>query len=161
MAKLFELYNNLLSESIKYPDWITANPKVEINGNNITLYHYGTDSGTGYLEPKFFGGHSYTSDVKQWDQPRVFFYVSKEDKEPRVSGDLFIVHYPLNKLYPFNSDPLYFYEECQKKFNRKSLDVALQLSCIGSKAAEAGYSGFILKWNNSLRVDIWTPVKIA
>ena len=68
-----------------YPDNFKNN--LEIEGDNVVLYHYGTDGGTGFLSPKFFGKYSYTlSDVKQWNKPRVFFYVHRKDKELRVTG---------------------------------------------------------------------------
>ena len=141
-----------------YPDYLKSD--LEIKGNNVILYHYGSDEGTGYLNPEFFGKHSYTSDIKQWSQKRLMFYVHKEDKEERVSGNEYIIQYPLNKLYPFNSDPFYFYEECLEEINLTALPINKQISCIGNKVRKAGFDGMIMKWGNSYRVDIWKSVKI-
>jgi len=145
----------------QYPDWVLNNPKVEINGGNIRLYHYGDDNNTGELDPQYFGKHSYTSDVRQWDKPRTMFYISRLDKENRVQGFEYIVDYPLTKLYPFNDDPNYYYEECLKERGEKSLTVNMQLYCIGKKAEENGFDGFIMKWQSTLRVDIWKKVKAS
>ena len=144
----------------KYPDWVLNNPKVEISGNSIRLYHYGDTEGTGVLDPKFFGKNPYTSDVKQWDKPRVMFYISPLDKENRVMGKQYIVDYPLDKLYPFNSDPNYYYEECAKDYDNPNLSVGIQLDCISTKAEQDGFDGMILKWQSTLRVDIWKSVKV-
>jgi len=150
---------SLLSIS-DYPDWILNNSNVEISNGKIKLYHYGDTEGTGILDPKFFGKSSYTSDVKQWSKPRVMFYINPNDKEQRVKGKEYIIWYPLEKLYPFNSDPLYYYEECAKEYENNNLSINIQLSCIGDKAEKNGFDGMILKWENTLRVDIWKPVKV-
>lgn len=145
---------------IQQPSWVLDNPNVEISGNKIKLYHFGTDGGTGYLNPAKFGSHSYTSDVDQWDQPRVMFYVNPKNKEWRVSGEMFTVEYPLDKLYPFNEDPLYFYEECLDEHGMQNLPVDMQIRCIGGKVVDAGFDGIILKWNSTLRVDIFKKVLV-
>lgn len=158
-----EAINNIISESAKaveMPSWITQNANVTIKNGKIRLYHFGTDDGTGYLNPQKFGSNSYTSDVRQWGQPRVMFYVNKKDKEMRVSGNLYIVDYPLNKLYPFNSDPSMFYEECQGELGMEDIPINLQISCIGDKVVKAGYDGIIFKWGDTLRIDIFKSVKV-
>ena len=165
--KLIESLKEIIKEvkqAIQYPDWVLNNPKVTINGGKIRLYHYGDDGGTGFLDPKYFGKHSYTSDVTQSSVPRVMFYVNPEDKEKMVDGSLFTTDYPLSALYPFNSDPLKFYDACAKEDpNMRYMDempVNKQVQCITAKALDAGFKGMIFKWTDTLRVDIFDKVKV-
>ena len=132
----------------------------QIEGNNIVLYYYGSLELEGnILDPKFLGQQSYTSDVKQWSQPRLFFYIKPEDKEWRVTGKEYIIKFPLDKLYPFNKDPLNFYEECKKDYNRDYLSTDMQVRCIGQKIKNKGFSGMIYKWEDTFLVTIWEKVK--
>ena len=133
---------------------------LQIEGNNVILYHYGSEElKNNVLDPELFGQKSYTSDVKQWSQKRLFFYIKPEDREWRVTGKEYIVKYPLDKLYPFNKDPNGYYEECQKELEMKDLPINLQVSCIGQKVKENGFGGMIYKWDNTFLVTIWEKVK--
>lgn len=143
--------------------------KVETKGDKIVLHHYGDDGGKGYLDPSKFGINPYTlATQKAWDKPRVFFYISPSDRERMVSGNHYIAHYPLSKLYYFNRDPNDYYDGCLEDFIKHipratSLPLRQQLSCISKKAEEDGYGGMILDWSDTYRVDIWerVPVKLA
>lgn len=144
-----------------YPDQIIHNPRIQIQGGNIRLYHYGDAGADNILDPQKFGSNSYTGDARQWDKPRTFFYINTGDKENRVQGLLYTVDYPITKLYPFNWDPLHFYKQCQKDYDvHHDLSVGIQLSCIGDKAQKAGFDGMIMMWDRTFRVDIWKPVRV-
>ena len=144
---------------------------LEISGSNVKLYHYGADGESGYLDPEFFGKNSHTaSDVKQWGQKRIFFYIHKGDKEQRINGKEYIVEYPLDKLYPFNSDPYHFYEDCMVDIHGQKmvdlhgdslgLNFNRQISCIGKKVKDAGFDGMVMNWGDTYRVDIWVKVSV-
>lgn len=143
---------------VYYPDDIKSS--IETSGNNIILYHYGTDNNTGYLSPESFGSNSYTPDAKQWGVNRIFFYIHKEDKEWRVNGKEYIVNFPMNKLYPFRADPYDFYGDILKEKNVSSISVNDQVRLIGEKIISAGFSGIIFNWGSTFRVDIFEKVKI-
>ena len=149
----------------KQYDWNTdlsskIKRKLNIEGDYVILYHYGKP-GLSILDPKQAvnqrSGH--TPDFQQWNVPRVFYYINKKDKEWMVDGVLYKIKFPLNKLYPFNEDPLNFYSVCQKKYGMEHLSVGSQLSCIGEMAKKNGFDGMILSWGNTYRVDIWEKVK--
>ena len=164
-----EEYNKFITENKSQSEfnWKQDIPndvlsKMKIDGENIILYHYGTDKDTGYLDPYQAQSKTYTKDFEQWDQKRIFFYVNPIDKERIVSGNEYIVEYPLNKLYPFNNDPFNFYDICKKEFQEEGniFNVNAQVRCIGNKVKESGFDGMIFKWGNTLRVDIWERVEV-
>lgn len=136
--------------------------KMNIEGDDVVLYHYGTDKNTGYLDPHQAKPNIYTKDFEQWGLKRIFFYVNPLDKERIITGNEYIIKYPLNKLYPFNSDPFNFYEDCKKEFEEEGniFNVNAQVRCIGNKVKNSGFGGMIFKWGNTLRVDIWEKVKV-
>jgi hypothetical protein len=172
MKPEFQKLKNIIKEQVQQElksqknfDWRKYYPEelknnLEIEGDSVILYHFGDDGGTGMLDPKHFAKKGYTSDTRQWDKKRIFFYVHEKDREWRVEGKLFIVKYPLNKLYPFTADIsiFNFYEEC---FGENDSSINLQLSCISKKAEAAGFDGFVLPWQDTYRVDVWVPVVVG
>lgn len=151
-------------------DWHTMYPNnvksaIETDGDYMVLYHFGTDKGSGFLNPNFFGTQSATADAQQWTAKRTFFYIHKEDKEPTINGQEFKIQYLINKIYPFNFDPYYFYEDIIKEKQSQShypvnLNVNDQVRLIGEKVIKAGFDGMIVKWGNTYRVDMFVPVKV-
>jgi len=148
-----------------YPDYLKAD--LEIVDDNVKLYHFGTTNKTNFLDPEkaFKNKNPYTPDSNQWSKPRIFFYVHEKDKEWRVQGDKFTVLYPLNKLYPFSSDPFNFYNDCIGDMiynynNMKDLPISTQIQCIGDKVIGAGFDGLIFRWSGSYRVDIWKSILV-
>ncbi|MFW6377151.1 MAG: hypothetical protein ACOCZ5_00760 [bacterium] len=147
-----------------YPDYLKYNTPLEIEGNNVILYHYGDDNDTGYLNPHEARKQtkSYTRDFEQWSVPRIFFYINPQHKEWRLRyKQKYVVKYPLNKLYPFNHDPFRYLEESEDEEGFRMDSADLQLQHIGPKAMERGFDGLILKWSNEkYRVDIWKKVPV-
>lgn len=133
--------------------------KLNITDNQITLHHFGP-SGLKELDPEQWGEHSYTDSENWWGKKRIYFYTQVQDQEKMISGEHYQIKYPLDKLYPFNADPLYFYEECQKDLDLKSIPVRRQVICIADKAQRAGYDGMIYRWRDTFLAVIWVPVTV-
>lgn len=91
------------------------------------------------------------------------YYVRPNYAEPGVGRFMHIVKVPIGKVYDFNSDPLFFYEESKDKFekiydgvNRPKLafNPNYQLAWITKLANERGFDMVVCRWsNNELRAQ--------
>lgn len=143
-------------DDVTYPQDLLS--RLTLNGDMVTLYHYGSpELENGVLDPKFYGTHNYTTSTGGID--RIFFYIDKNDKERMVGGKEYIVQVPLKDIYPFNSDPLNFYNDAVKAYGSETVPVARQMAYITSQALKYGFEGMFFRWENSYRADYFSPIK--
>lgn len=142
-----------------FPDeWLY---RLDTDGENVKLYHYGPDN-LEELDTKFFGINPYTKNELGWGKPRIYFYTNLNDKETVVNGALYKINVPLNDLYPFNKDPLNLYDIASKTYGNATVPVKMQAIYISDILQEMGYKGMIYNWdNNKLLATIWDNVKLV
>lgn len=136
-------------------EWLS---KFNTDGKYIKLYHYGS-SGLEYLDPKYFGKHSYTDSEKWWGKERVFFYTDIDQQERIVGGQLYEVKVRLSDLYPFNQDPLNLYDILVKQYGNENVPAKIQVIYITSYLEKMGYRGMLYKWGaDEIIAVIWDKV---
>jgi hypothetical protein len=136
-------------------EWLS---KFNTDGEYIKLYHYGP-SGLDYLDPKYFGKHSYTDSEKWWGRNRIFFYTDIKQQERIVGGSLYEAKIKLSDLYPFNKDPLNLYDIAIKEYGYDNIPIRRQVIYISNYLQKMGYRGMIYKWvGNELIAVIWDNV---
>jgi len=90
------------------------------------------------------------------------YYTSPNYAEPGVGNFRHIVKVPNNKVYDFNSDTEYFYEQCLDEFrklyngvDRPKLGFSpnYQLAWITRMANQKGYDMVVARWKNTLRAQ--------
>lgn len=136
-------------------EWLS---KLNTDGEYVTLYHYGP-SDLEYLDPEYFGKHSYTDTERWWGKKRVFFYTDLSQKERIVGGQLYEVKVKLSNLYPFNKDPLNLYDILVKEYGNENVPVRIQVVYITSYLEKMGYKGMLYKWEgNKIIAVIWDKV---
>lgn len=154
LAPAFDL--GLTKKDVTYPPELLS--KLTMRGDLVQLYHYGNEElENGELDPKFYKKNIFTTDT--YGQPRIFFYIKREDREKVVYGHEYIVEVPLNDLYPFNSDPLYLLNDAIREYGNKQVPVAYQILYITEQAIKLGFKGMFFKWNSTYRVDYFEPIK--
>jgi hypothetical protein len=138
-------------------DW-----NIDKDGNgNFVFYHYG-DVKEGQVSPNFHGKNIYTSDKRA--NKVAYFYTKGGDKERMISGDPFVVKVPENKVYPFNKDPLNFYDKAEAIFKKehpyRTFDPVSQIDYMNPLISKAGYDIVVAKWEAfPLRAESMKPLQ--
>ena len=133
----------------------------EDGDGNFIFYHYGDVKG-GEINPNYHGKNIYTSDKRA--NKVSYFYTRGGDKERMISGDPFVVKVPKNKVYPFNKDPLNFYDEAEaifkKEYPYRTFDPVSQIDYMNPLISKAGYDIVVAKWEAfPLRAESVKPLQ--
>lgn len=136
-------------------NWKETYPELEIIGDKVRLYHFGP-IGIDYLDPIEAKKNTqpHTPDFNFWGHPRVFFYTNLKDKERRITGHLYTIDYPLDRLYPVSLDS----KNLKEKHCSDKTDASKKYCYLNTIKDQ--YDGYISNWNNTLRADIWVPIAI-
>lgn len=141
---------------------------VDNNGNYI-FYHYSANKFS-KVDPNKFGSN--TSATGRDERPGMgmsMFYTKPDMRESGVSGENgYIVRVPMDKVYPFNADPLNLYDEAKARFEEQfpgqAFEPNKQLSFITQVANENGFPMTVAKWNikgrNALRAQTTEALKV-
>jgi hypothetical protein len=135
---------------------------------NFAFFHYGNIEGPA-IKGSFFGKNKYTSD-KRYYKPVSMYYTRRGESEPMVQiagRKPHVVLIPKDKVYPFNADPMGFYDEAHKRFvlslypsgeaygltvekdlHKFSFPSDAQAAFIGEVAKENGYLMMVAAWNS-------------
>jgi len=135
---------------------------------NFAFFHYGNIEGPA-IKGSFFGKNKYTSD-KRYYKPVSMYYTRRGESEPMVQiagRKPHVVLVPKDKVYPFNSDPMGFYDEAHKRYvlslyptgkaygltvekdlHKFSFPADAQAAFIGEIAKENGYLMMVAAWNS-------------
>ena len=135
---------------------------------NFAFFHYGNIEGPA-IKGSFFGKNKYTSD-KRYYKPVSMYYTRRGESEPMVQTfgrKPYVVLVPKDKVYPFNADPMGFYDEAHKRFvlslypsgeaygltvekdlHKFSFPSDAQAAFIGEVAKENGYLMMVSAWNS-------------
>jgi hypothetical protein len=135
---------------------------------NFAFFHYGTIEGPA-IKGSFFGKNKYTSD-KRYYKPVSMYYTRRGESEPMVQifgRKPHVVLVPKDKVYPFNSDPMGFYDEAHKRYvlslyptgkaygltvekdlHKFSFPADAQAAFIGEIAKENGYLMMVAAWGS-------------
>jgi hypothetical protein len=137
--------------------------KLNFDGENVILYHYGP-SGLTEIDPKFWGKNYWTPKRNAITSDVSYYYVNPKDREKDtmgIGGELYEVEVPIDKLYPFNKDPLDFYSLAEEEYGGNLSSVYHQFVYMRDIAKKQGYVGFIAKWEGTLIGLVWEklPVK--
>lgn len=135
---------------------------------NYVFYHYSAKNFS-KIDPNKFGSN--TSATGRDERPGMglsMFYTNPNTKEPGTGDNGYVVRIPMDKVYPFNADPLNFYDEAKKRFEKKfpgqAFEPNKQLSFITQVANENGFPMTVAKWNikgrNTLRAQTTEPLKV-
>lgn len=121
---------------------------------NILFFHYGNIEGRN-ISPSKWGSNSYTSDRRRVGVS--YYYLSPDDKERMISGDVNVVKVDPSKVYYFNADPDGFYKIAKKAFisdnPRMSFDGPAQLDYMHPLIRKAGYKMVVAKWERGFRAE--------
>jgi len=134
---------------------------IDKSGDNFLFYHYGDIKGDA-IDPKFHGKQLYTSDKRA---TKVSYYYTKSGQRERmVGGQVHVVSVLKSKVYPFNADPLGFYEKAKAEFEKdypgQSFNAPRQLDYMNPMIAKAGYDMVVAKWDAfPLRAESVKPLK--
>ena len=128
------------------------------NGNYIFFrYGHGWEKyKNGMVDPSHWGENSITSDKRS--EKVSYYYTQPGDREHNVTGGLHAVRIPKDKVYPFNDDPLNFYDQALALFRKDygpdvSFSPDKQIDYMNPLIAEAGYDMVVAKWNGKLRAE--------
>lgn len=135
---------------------------------NYVFYHYSAKKFS-KIDPNKFGSN--TSATGRDERPGMglsMFYTNPNTKEPGTGDNGYVVRIPMDKVYPFNADPLNFYDEAKERFEKKfpgqAFEPNKQLSFITQVANENGFPMTVAKWNikgrNTLRAQTTEPLKV-
>jgi hypothetical protein len=135
---------------------------------NFAFFHYGNIEGPA-IKGSFFGKNKYTSD-KRYYKPVSMYYTRRGESEPMVQiagRKPHVVLVPKDKVYPFNADPLGFYDEAKKRYvlsiypsgklyhltvendlHKFDFPIGAQAAFIGEMAKENGYLMIVSSWNS-------------
>lgn len=135
---------------------------------NFAFFHYGNIEGPA-IKGSFFGKNKYTSD-KRYYKPVSMYYTRRGESEPMVQTfgrKPHVVLVPKDKVYPFNSDPMGFYDEAHKRYvlslyptgkaygltvekdlHKFSFPSDAQAAFIGEVAKENGYLMMVAAWGS-------------
>jgi hypothetical protein len=122
--------------------------KIDTDGEgNFLFYHYGKIKGD-KIDPKYFGKNKYTSDQRR--NGVSYFYTKSTDQESMVSGDVNVVKVPIEKVYPFNKDPLNFYDQAEANFRKDfpngAFDATKQIDYMNPLIQAAGFDMTVAQW---------------
>lgn len=121
---------------------------------NCLFFHYGKIVGR-RITPSKWGTNAYTSDRRRIGVS--YYYISPEDKEGMISGDLYVVKVDPDSVYNFNLDPLNFYDVAKKKFEadypKYAFDAPSQMDYMHPLIAKAGYDMVVAKWGKTYRAE--------
>lgn len=140
--------------------------KMAQDGNgNYVFYHYSAKNFS-KVDPNKFGSN--TSATGRDERPGMgisMFYTRPTDRESVVSGDNgYIVRVPMDKVYPFNADPLNFYDEAKDRFEKQypgqAFEPNKQVAFITQVASDNGYPMTVAKWNGRLRAQTTEALKV-
>lgn len=135
---------------------------------NFVFFHYGNIEGP-TIKGSFFGKNKYTSD-KRYSKPVSMYYTRRGESESMVQTfgrKPHVVLIPKDKVYPFNADPLGFYDEAKKRYvlslypsgkaygltvendlHKFDFPIDAQAAFIGEMAKENGYLMIVSSWNS-------------
>jgi predicted double-glycine peptidase/flagellar biosynthesis regulator FlaF len=148
---------------VKFGDvLIPKNYDIDQDGDNFIFYHYGDVKG-GVVDPKFFGRNAYTTDKRTHKVS--YYYVKDNQRERMVNGPVNVVTVPKHKVYPFNEDPMFFYEKAKAAFEKENPGIAFdaprQIDAMNPMIAQAGYDMVVAKWDAfPLRAESTKPLKV-
>lgn len=133
---------------------------IDEDGDNFLFYHYGLIQGP-TIEPKFHGKNRYTTDRRTHKVS--YYYVKDTQRERMVSGPGHVVAVPKNKVYPFNTDPLGFFEKAKAEWKRENPDLAFgpvqQIDNMNPMIAKAGFDMVVAQWDAfPLRAESTKPM---
>ena len=137
---------------------------VDDGEGNYVFFHVTTlDLSNDYIDPEFFGRNPKTGKDEQPGVKISMYYPGSQKAD--VAGEfLHAIKVPKNMVYPFNKDPLNFYDEAYKRFREKyqytAFDANKQVGFISQVAAENGYPMTVAKWNGVYPLRVQTAVKI-
>lgn len=140
--------------------------KMAQDGNgNYVFYHYSAKKFS-KVDPNKFGSN--TSATGRDERPGLgisMFYTRPTDRESMVSGDNgYIVRVPMDKVYPFNADPLNFYDEAKDRFEKlypgQAFEPNKQVAFITQVANDNGFPMTVAKWNGRLRAQTTESLKV-
>jgi hypothetical protein len=135
------------------------------------FYHYSKRDFEGKkIDPRHFGKNPITTDKRMHGIS--FYYTNPKDREGMVGSDakVKVVKVAPHKVYPFNTDPLNFYDRAKKMFQKdfgvdRAFDPAMQASYIGAVAKKNGFEMVVAIWSGkvqtkkSLRGESQTALK--
>jgi hypothetical protein len=127
---------------------------------NYLFYHYGNIQGN-KIDPKNWGKNAYTSDKRFHGVS--YYYTKGNQKETVVGGDAHVVAVPKHQVYPFNKDPLNFYDQAEKNFRKEfpngAFDAARQIDFMNPLIAKAGFKMVVAEWGEfPLRAETTLPL---
>ncbi len=119
-------------------------------GNYVFFHHSGQKLNR--IDPQKFGSNLATGRDEQPGVSISMYYTDPAKGESGVpSNYIHAVRIPKNKVYPFNADPLNFYDQAEKEFQERfpgrAFDPNKQVGFITKIAAENGYPMTVAKWN--------------
>jgi len=133
------------------------------NGNYVFYHVAPLDLSNDFIDPKFFGRNIRTGRDEQPGVNIAMYYT--EPGKVDVGGDFtHIIRIPKNMVYPFNKDPLNFYDEAKRRFKERypalAFDANKQVGFISQVAAENGYPLVVAKWGGVSPLRAQTAVAI-
>lgn len=92
------------------------------------------------------------------------FYLDKDQAEAGTGDQRHVIKIPKEKVYPFNKDPLYLYEEARDRYREawgfeRAFDPNAQAAWITKIAAEHGYIMTVATWGNGFRAQSSVPLR--
>jgi hypothetical protein len=126
---------------------------------NYLFFHYGRITGK-RITPSKWGTNAHTSDRRRVGVS--YYYISPEDKEGMISGDLYVVKVDPDSVYNFNLDPLNLYDVAKRQFTNDHpqyvFDAPAQMDFMHPLIAKAGYDMVIAKWGKTYRGETIKPL---
>jgi hypothetical protein len=92
------------------------------------------------------------------------FYLDKNKAEAGTGNQRHVIKIPKEKVYPFNKDPLYLYEEARDRYHeawgfKRAFDPNAQAAWITKIAAEHGYIMTVAAWGKGFRAQSSVPLR--
>ena len=126
---------------------------------NVLFFHYGRITGK-RITPSKWGTNAHTSDRRRVGVS--YYYISPEDKEGMISGDLYVVKVDPDSVYNFNLDPLNLFDTAKQQFNKDypkyAFDAPSQMAYMHPLIAKAGYDKVIAKGGKTYRGETIKPL---
>lgn len=134
---------------------------------NFVFFHY-SDKKLNKIDPSKFGKNLATGRDERPGVGISMYYVDNKTSEPGVPNNFgYAVRVPKDKVYPINEDPMNFYDQAKKEFEKdypgQAFDANKQVGYITKVAGDNGFDMTITDWNikgkKALRAQTTKPLK--
>ena len=128
------------------------NKKLTDDGQgNYVFFHY-SGKKLNKIDPSKFGANLATGRDERPGVGLSMYYVDNKTLETGVPSDFgYAVRIPKDKVYPFNEDPLNFYDQAKAEFEKdypgQSFDANKQIGYITKVANDNGFDITVADWN--------------